>query len=168
MVYEKEFKQSYPTVKKTNPDILQGLREIAEFLNRSQMTISNWIRYNGLPATKTPDGRWLTHKTLILQWIYAGYLAESKARGWTTPESNPKVSDIKGDKDIVEELACIMEVNMSYEELKEYSDLKREQEERWGKKKRENIKYEKQAALLRDRERRDIRTKAGFTAEEVD
>lgn len=64
-----------------NPNILEGLPSIGNFLGKSPNTVVNWIMNHGLPATKTPNGRWLTHTQLILQWMYAGHEAELKARG---------------------------------------------------------------------------------------
>ena len=58
-----------------NPNMLEGIREIAGFIGKSCPTTIRWIRNNGLPATKLPNGTWLSHKGLILQWIYAGHEA---------------------------------------------------------------------------------------------
>lgn len=59
----------------SNPNMLEGLPSIAEFIGKSLETTRRWIRNDGLPATKLPSGRWLSHKGLILQWIYAGHQA---------------------------------------------------------------------------------------------
>jgi len=55
--------------------MLEGLPAIATFLGKGIETTRRWIRTEGLPATKLPNGRWLTHKALVLQWIYAGHQA---------------------------------------------------------------------------------------------
>lgn len=59
----------------SNPNMLEGLPSIATFLGRSVETAKNWILNDGLPATKMPNGKWLSHKGLVLQWIYAGHQA---------------------------------------------------------------------------------------------
>ena len=63
-----------------NPNMLEGIPSIAEFIGKSYDTTVRWITLHGLPATKTPSGRWFTHKGLILQWMVAGHSAELKAR----------------------------------------------------------------------------------------
>ena len=63
-----------------NPNILEGIAAIAAFIGKSPNTTTSWILNHGLPATKTPEGLWYTHKALILQWIYAGWRAEVTAR----------------------------------------------------------------------------------------
>ena len=55
--------------------MLEGLPAIATFLGRSVNTTRRWIMTDGLPVTKLPNGKWFTHKGLILQWIYAGHQA---------------------------------------------------------------------------------------------
>ena len=64
-----------PHRKNSNPNMLEGLPAIATFLGKSLPTARRWIMSDGLPATKLPSGRWLTHKALVLQWIYAGHQA---------------------------------------------------------------------------------------------
>ena len=73
--------------KNKNPNMLEGLPSIAEFLGKSAETTRRWILKDGLPATKLPNGRWLTHKGLILQWIYAGHQAIVKNRAVYTLEA---------------------------------------------------------------------------------
>ena len=71
--------------KNRNPNILEGIPAIADFIGKSRMTALNWIKKHGLPVTKTPEGRWYTHKGLILMWIVMGHEA-LKARGWSALE----------------------------------------------------------------------------------
>lgn len=59
----------------SNPNMLEGLPSLAEFLGKSEQTAKRWIMRDGLPATKMPNGKWLTHKGLVMQWIYAGHQA---------------------------------------------------------------------------------------------
>jgi hypothetical protein len=60
--------------------MLEGITRIAGFIGKSNHTATRWILKAGLPATKTPEGRWLSHKGLILQWMFAGHQAELAAR----------------------------------------------------------------------------------------
>ncbi len=74
------WKLGEPFIQNANPNILEGLPAIATFLGKSKLTVRRWIFSAGLPVTKLPNGRWFSHKGLILQWIYAGHQAELKAR----------------------------------------------------------------------------------------
>ena len=74
------WKRGMPFRKNSNPNMLEGIPAIATFIGKSYNTTIIWIREHGLPATKTPQGRWFTHKGLILQWIFAGHQAELGAR----------------------------------------------------------------------------------------
>ena len=74
--------------KNSNRNMLEGLPSIATFLGKGIGTTRRWIRDEGLPATKLPNGRWLTHKALILQWIYAGHQAILKNNIATCLESD--------------------------------------------------------------------------------
>ena len=106
----------------TNPDMLEGLSAIASFIGKSPNTAASWITKHGLPATKLPNGRWLTHKSLVLQWIYAGHRAEikkkqlegHKARDFKTAL---QLDDVAHDKETIEQLAAAMQLDMSYEEI---------------------------------------------------
>ena len=105
-----------------NPNILEGLNAISAFIGKSPNTTAAWIRNYGLPATKTPNGRWLTHKSLILQWMYAGYLAETKnTRLDATEHQKNRVHQILGNEpEDLEDLSEAMGVPMTYEEMKNY------------------------------------------------
>ena len=74
--------------KNSNPNMLEGLPAIATFMGKSIETVRRWIDKEGLPATKLPNGKWLTHKGLVLQWIYAGHQAILKNRAATALEPN--------------------------------------------------------------------------------
>lgn len=76
--------------KSRNPNILEGLHDISLFIGKNKNTTIKWILKHGLPATKTPDGKWFTHKGLILQWIYAGHQAILKQKIPYTFEDNEK------------------------------------------------------------------------------
>ena len=58
-----------------NPKILEGLAAISDYIGKSPNTTVSWIKNYGLPATKTPDGKWISHVDLILQWFLAGHRA---------------------------------------------------------------------------------------------
>lgn len=74
------WKKGEPHRTNKNPNMLEGIASIAEFIGRSYNTTYKWIMEHGLPATKTPEGIWLSHKGLILQWMYAGHQSELKAK----------------------------------------------------------------------------------------
>jgi hypothetical protein len=72
--------------KNKNPLILEGIPAIAAFLGKSYNTAKRYIVQDGLPAAKLPNGTWITHKALILQWILVGHQAEMKARSCLDPK----------------------------------------------------------------------------------
>ena len=69
-----------PYTQNHNPSILEGCPAIATFLGKSYDTTLRWIKYDGLPATKWPNGSWVSHKGLIMQWMLAGNHAELRGR----------------------------------------------------------------------------------------
>jgi hypothetical protein len=71
----------YPVLN-SNPDMLEGLNAISEFIGKSPNTTASYIKRHGLPATKLPNGRWLTHKHLILQWITASHRGMLAEKTW--------------------------------------------------------------------------------------
>jgi|TARA_Y100000310_G_C20513702_1_gene730117 transposase-like protein len=84
----KHWKRGDPHFTNKNPNFLEGIPSIAEFIGKSYDTTYKWITKHGLPATKTPSGRWITHKGLIMQWIVAGHQAELKAKARYTLEDS--------------------------------------------------------------------------------
>lgn len=76
----KRWKRGDPHLTNSNPNMLEGIASIGEFIGRSYDCTRKWILMHGLPATKTPSGRWFSHKGLIFQWMLAGHSAELKAR----------------------------------------------------------------------------------------
>lgn len=72
-------------IKNSNPLILEGVPAIARFLGKSYNTAMRYIKKDGLPAAKLPNGTWITHKALILQWILIGHETEMKARSSIDP-----------------------------------------------------------------------------------
>ena len=49
--------------------ILEGMPAIGKYVNRHPITVFYWIHKFGLPAMKSPKGRWMTSTTLIDGWI---------------------------------------------------------------------------------------------------
>jgi hypothetical protein len=52
-----------------NPGLLIGTRAICRYGRISTATFYDWTRNHGLPAAKLPDGRWVTSKVLIDDWV---------------------------------------------------------------------------------------------------
>jgi hypothetical protein len=52
-----------------NPGLLIGTRAICRYGRISTATFYDWTRNHGLPAAKLPDGRWVTSKILIDDWV---------------------------------------------------------------------------------------------------
>ena len=72
-------------IRNRNPLILEGIPAIATFLGKSYNTALRYVTKHGLPAAKLPNGTWITHKALVLQWILVGHNVEMKARGSLDP-----------------------------------------------------------------------------------
>ena len=49
--------------------IIVGLDEIGGRFGRSRWAVARWIRTQGFPAARLPDGRWFTTMGLIEGWI---------------------------------------------------------------------------------------------------
>lgn len=49
--------------------ILVGINSIAEFFGVHHDTIRRWIRRYGLPAVRMPNGRWMTHRSMLYAWM---------------------------------------------------------------------------------------------------
>ncbi len=97
-----------------NPAILEGLSSIAFFLGKSNQTAAKWITRHGLPATKTPAGMWITHKTLVLQWIYAGHLVEMEERKQASNAQHLEMNNISAEPEALEALAQAMGIEKTY------------------------------------------------------
>ena len=70
-VYRKGVRTRLPK----SPEALHGINEIALYMGISYNTARRWIVFHGLPATKTPTGKWFTTKRAINAWIFAGHEA---------------------------------------------------------------------------------------------
>ena len=68
------------------PELLKSTAGIARHLGISVSTLYRWREFEGFPAAPMPDGRIMTTKTLIDQWLMARQelarqaKAEAKAR----------------------------------------------------------------------------------------
>ena len=51
--------------------VLDGLKEISDYLGKSTPTIAKWIKHFHFPAMLSPTGRWFTTKSLVNSWIVA-------------------------------------------------------------------------------------------------
>lgn len=52
-------------------ELVIGLDAIGTLFKRSRWTIARWIKREGFPACKLPDGSWATDMELIRRWILA-------------------------------------------------------------------------------------------------
>ena len=92
--------------------MLEGLNAISEYIGKSVNTTATYITKHGLPATKTPEGHWLTHKSLVLQWIFAGHKAVLKQKHNTVDVDAIDISDVADDPETREILAnALMEMD---------------------------------------------------------
>ena len=58
------------------PGVLIGVRNICAYTRIGPNTFYRWCQKHGFPATLTPDGRWITSKQLIDNWIVALWKAQ--------------------------------------------------------------------------------------------
>jgi hypothetical protein len=49
--------------------IFVGVRAICSYMHIGPSTFYTWTRRYGFPATRTPDGRWMTSAALIDDWV---------------------------------------------------------------------------------------------------
>jgi hypothetical protein len=49
--------------------VFLGVRTICEFMRIGPSTFYTWTRRFDFPATRTPDGRWMTCTALVEDWI---------------------------------------------------------------------------------------------------
>ncbi len=61
-----------------NPGLLIGTRAICRYGRISTATFYDWTRNHGLPAAKLPDGRWVTSKILIDDWVLGLWRQQQK------------------------------------------------------------------------------------------
>jgi hypothetical protein len=59
--------------------VFVGVRAICSYMRIGPSTFYTWARGYDFPATRTPDGRWMTCTALIDSWI--GHRLEQQQRG---------------------------------------------------------------------------------------
>ncbi len=47
---------------------LSGMTEICQYVRKSEKTVLDWIRLEGMPATKIGGGTWESDTVLIDEW----------------------------------------------------------------------------------------------------
>jgi hypothetical protein len=58
------------------PGVLIGVRSICAYTRIGHHTFYQWCQKHGFPGTLTPDGRWITSKQLIDNWIVGRWKAQ--------------------------------------------------------------------------------------------
>ena len=58
-----------PPTRSPHSGIIVGLADIGKAFGRSRWAVARWIRREGFPAARLPDGRWFTTMGLIEGWI---------------------------------------------------------------------------------------------------
>ena len=59
-----------PDMSTPNPaPAIVGLEAIGALFGRTRWTVRRWIATEGFPASRLPDGAWVTTHTLIDGWI---------------------------------------------------------------------------------------------------
>ena len=64
--------------------MLVGLEAIARMFGKSRWSIACWIRNDGFPAARLPDGKWFTTMGLIEAWV----LERRKSDPLISPEAH--------------------------------------------------------------------------------
>jgi hypothetical protein len=49
--------------------VFLGVRSICRYMSIGPSTFYIWTRTSGFPATRTPDGRWMTSAALVDEWL---------------------------------------------------------------------------------------------------
>jgi hypothetical protein len=58
-----------PFRRDTEAQVFVGVRAICSYMHIGPSTFYTWARGHDFPATRTPDGRWMTCTALIDDWI---------------------------------------------------------------------------------------------------
>jgi hypothetical protein len=58
-----------------------GVRSICSYMHIGPSTFYTWARGYDFPATRTPDGRWMTCTALIDDWIMSRLNQERESAG---------------------------------------------------------------------------------------
>jgi len=59
------------SLKTKNGYLIVGMREIANHLGITRITVYNWVKKHGFPAMKLPNGQRATTEGLIDLWLMA-------------------------------------------------------------------------------------------------
>lgn len=78
--YGKYKRRKIPMITSKSHYMLEGLKEIAEYMGKHPWTIAKWITEGYFPAAKNKEGRWFISTSLIDTWIVAGNIAELNAK----------------------------------------------------------------------------------------
>jgi hypothetical protein len=68
-------------------EVISGVRSICRYLHIGPATFYGWIRAHGFPATRTPEGRWITSTALIDGWILARVESQKLTREAETTDA---------------------------------------------------------------------------------
>jgi len=49
--------------------VFLGVRSICRYMSIGPSTFYTWTRGYGFPASRTPDGRWMTSAALVDEWL---------------------------------------------------------------------------------------------------
>lgn len=52
-----------------DPKLLKGVRQICAYCRVAPKTWYGWLREHGFPASRLPDGRYVTSMALIDDWV---------------------------------------------------------------------------------------------------
>lgn len=86
-------RQYHPFIPPVPPDpvagseVLSGVRSICRYLHIGPATFYGWTCEHGFPATRTPEGRWLTSTALIDGWILARVEGQKLTRETETTDA---------------------------------------------------------------------------------
>ena len=61
--------------------LIIGLVAISKMFSRHRETISRWVRTEGFPAAKMPNGEYVTSPTLVDEWLRLRCQAREKRSG---------------------------------------------------------------------------------------
>ena len=64
-----------PFRRESEAQVFLGVRSICAYLHIGPSTFYAWARNFDLPATRTPDGRWMISTALIDDWMRARLVA---------------------------------------------------------------------------------------------
>jgi predicted DNA-binding transcriptional regulator AlpA len=69
-----------PFRRQLNAAVFMGVRSICQYMGIGHSTFYLWTRGYGFPATRTPDGRWVTSAALIDEWLRSRLQEQAKVQ----------------------------------------------------------------------------------------